>query len=127
MSAPGPSQALHGVRVLDLSQGIAGPFAARLLGDFGAEVIKIEGLDGGDPARGLSPLLPKGDESDRSLMFAYLNWNKRGIVLNLSEETGRQNLQAWVWCGARRPTVCAAAWPMPPCGSHVHPSLPRAR
>ena len=96
MSAPGNSQALHGVRVLDLSQGIAGPFAARLLGDFGAEVIKIEGLDGGDPARALPPLLPEGDESDRSLMFAYLNWNKRGIVLNLSEEVGRQTLQALV-------------------------------
>lgn len=85
--------ALRGVRVLDLSQGIAGPFAARLLGDFGAEVIKVEPT-GGDPARHLPPLMPGGPEAERSLMFRYLNWNKRGVVLDLDSAEGEAKLAA---------------------------------
>jgi crotonobetainyl-CoA:carnitine CoA-transferase CaiB-like acyl-CoA transferase len=89
------SQALEGVRVLDLSQGIAGPFAARLLGDFGAEVVKVE-PPGGEPGRKLHPLLQEGPASERSLMFAYLNWNKRGIELDLSSDEGRAALRRLV-------------------------------
>ena len=79
------ASALEGVRVLDLSEGIAGPFAARLLGDFGAEVVKVE-PPGGDPARGLAPLMPGVEEAERSLLFRTLNWNKRGAVLARTEE-----------------------------------------
>ncbi|HVZ43580.1 MAG TPA: CoA transferase [Ramlibacter sp.] len=63
--------ALDGIRVLDLGQGIAAPFAARILGDFGADVIKVEPPEG-DPARNLQP----------ALLFEYLNWNKRGVTLD---------------------------------------------
>ena len=87
--------ALEGVRVLDLSQGIAGPFAARLLGDFGAEVTKVE-PPGGEPGRTLHPLLHEGPQSERSLLFAYLNWNKRGIELDLASEAGRAALRRLV-------------------------------
>src|SRR5690606_7161879 len=86
---------LDGVRVLDLSQGIAGPFAARLLGDFGADVTKVE-PPGGEPGRSLHPLLQEGPESERSLMFAYLNWNKRGIELDLVSEADRTALRRLV-------------------------------
>lgn len=79
--------ALSGVNVLDLSEGIAGPFAARLLGDFGADVIKIEKFDGGDPQRYAGPLVKKAREGEQSLLFQYLNWNKRSISFDVSDST----------------------------------------
>ena len=51
MPVPGNSLPLAGVKVIELGQLIAGPFAAKTLSDFGAEVIKIEAPDGGDPLR----------------------------------------------------------------------------
>ncbi|MEO5670380.1 MAG: CoA transferase [Ramlibacter sp.] len=88
--------ALEGVRVLDLSQGIAGPMAARMLGDFGADVIKVEPAGGGDPARRLHPLLEEGAVSERSLLFAYLNWNKRGIEIDFASPEGRETIEQLV-------------------------------
>jgi crotonobetainyl-CoA:carnitine CoA-transferase CaiB-like acyl-CoA transferase len=80
---PGTPGAFDGVRVLDLSEEIAAPFAARLIGDFGAEVIKIEKPRVGDPARYREPLVDEAPEAERSLLFQYLNWNKRSVTLNL--------------------------------------------
>ena len=91
-SAPG---ALSGVRVLDLSSGIAGPFGARLLGDFGAQVIKVE-APSGDAARRMEPLVPGAPEEEASLFFQYLNWNKRGIVLDLSGASSHAQLRQLV-------------------------------
>ena len=88
--------ALAGVRVLDLGHGVAAPFAARLLGDFGADVLKIEPPAGGDPARGLAPLDPQAPEPERSLLFQYLNWNKRSVVLDLAAPHAAAALQRWV-------------------------------
>jgi crotonobetainyl-CoA:carnitine CoA-transferase CaiB-like acyl-CoA transferase len=76
-------KALNGLRVLDLSHGVAGPFAARLLGDMGAEVIKVEEPSRGDFARREEPLKPDVPEPEQSLLFQYLNWNKRGVTLDL--------------------------------------------
>lgn len=87
--------ALEGVRVLDLAEGIAGPLASRLLGDFGAEVVKLES-PAGDPARQWPPLLDDGPEAERSLLFAYLNWNKRGLVASLGSAEGRALVEALV-------------------------------
>lgn len=78
-----PDGALTGVRVLDLSHGIAGPFAARLLGDHGADVIKIERPVTGDFARALPPLKHAAPAPEQSLLFQYLNWNKRSLALDL--------------------------------------------
>ena len=72
--------ALDGVRVVDLGHGVAGPFAARLLGDLGADVVKVERPGSGDFARRLPPVV----EGGRSLLFEYLNWNKRSLALDLS-------------------------------------------
>ena len=83
---PGPL-ALDDVRVLDLSQGIAGPLAARLLGDFGADVIKVE-PPGGDSGRRMPPFFQDDPDPEKSLFYLMLNLNKRGITLNLDTEEG---------------------------------------
>ena len=70
------------LRVLDLTQYIAGPYATRLLADFGADVIKVE-RPGGDPARRLGPFPGNVSHPERSGTFFYFNANKRSIVMDL--------------------------------------------
>ena len=94
-SAP-RTTALEGLRVLDLSHGVAGPFAARLLGDMGAEVIKIEEPGCGDFARREEPLKSGAPEPERSLLFQYLNWNKRGVTLDLRNDASHAALRKLV-------------------------------
>ena len=81
-------QALNGVRVLDLTHYIAGPFAAKLLAGYGADVIKIERPDGGDPARQLGPFYHDEVQPEKSGLFLYLNMGKRGVTLNLKHPLG---------------------------------------
>jgi crotonobetainyl-CoA:carnitine CoA-transferase CaiB-like acyl-CoA transferase len=78
---------LEGVHVVDLSQGVAGPFCARLLADYGATVVKVEPPDG-DESRRSGPF--PGDEPDpeRSGLFLHLNTNKRGIVVDPRSAAG---------------------------------------
>jgi crotonobetainyl-CoA:carnitine CoA-transferase CaiB-like acyl-CoA transferase len=76
--------ALAGVNVLDLSQGVAGPFCGKLLAGLGAEVIKVEPPEG-DLARRIPPYLPAPANSpERSALFQHLNTGKRSIALNLA-------------------------------------------
>lgn len=75
---------LSGVRVLDLTTSIAGPYATMLLSDFGAEVIKIE-KPGGDDARAWGPPFLGGE----SLWFTAVNRNKQSLVLDVTEPEGR--------------------------------------
>lgn len=91
-----PDGALTGLRVLDLSHGIAGPFAARLLGDHGADVIKIELPVKGDFARTLPPLKDDAPAPEQSLLFQYLNWNKRSLALDLRLAENRPLLKQLV-------------------------------
>jgi crotonobetainyl-CoA:carnitine CoA-transferase CaiB-like acyl-CoA transferase len=76
---------LGGVRVLDFGRYIAGPFCAALLGDFGADVIRIE-KRGGSEDRFLLPVAPSGDGAS----YIALNRNKRSLTLELSSEGGRE-------------------------------------
>jgi crotonobetainyl-CoA:carnitine CoA-transferase CaiB-like acyl-CoA transferase len=76
---------LAGKRLLDFSQGVAGPYCAMLLGDLGAEVIKVEPLEG-DWSRAVGSLV-RPHESSAHLS---LNRNKRSICLNLKHERGRE-------------------------------------
>jgi crotonobetainyl-CoA:carnitine CoA-transferase CaiB-like acyl-CoA transferase len=73
---------LHGLRVLDLSTLLAGPNCARYLGDFGADVIKVERPDGGDSLRNLAWRDPRDGEG---LWWKLINRNKRTIALDLKD------------------------------------------
>ena len=79
--------ALSGVKVLDLSEDIAGSFCARLLADYGADVLKIE-PPGGAALRQLGPFFHDDPHPDKSLFFLALNLNKKGASLNLETATG---------------------------------------
>ncbi len=85
-----PIQALSGVRVVDLTQLISGPFCTKLLADYGADVIKIEKPLGGDVARQVGPFFGDDPHPEKSGLFLHLNTNKRGITLNLKSETGKK-------------------------------------
>ena len=78
------SQPLEGIRVLELGNFIAGPFCGMLLGDMGADVIKIERPARGDQTRAMPPLV-----NGESASFAALNRNKRSLVLDLKQPEAR--------------------------------------
>ena len=81
--------ALHGLKVLELGQLIAGPFAGKTLADFGADVIKIEPLDGGDPLRQWR-LLREGT----SVWWEVQSRNKRSVALDLRSAEGQAAVRA---------------------------------
>ena len=83
--------ALDGIRVLDLSRVIAGPWCGALLGDFGADVIKVEDTDAGDESRTWPPR--KDGETAAYLLF---NRNKRGMTLDLKSPEGVEVIKALV-------------------------------
>lgn len=78
---------LEGVRVLDLSRVLAGPYAGMVLGDLGADVIKVERPGVGDDLRGWGPPFASSGEST---YFLGVNRNKRGLALDLGTEAGRE-------------------------------------
>jgi crotonobetainyl-CoA:carnitine CoA-transferase CaiB-like acyl-CoA transferase len=80
--------ALAGLRVLDLSEGVAGPYCTRLLGDFGASVVKVEPPHG-DWTRGVGPFPGDVPHRETSARFLHLNTNKRGIALDLDAPADR--------------------------------------
>lgn len=80
---------LTGITVIDLTQALAGPYCAQLLGDFGADVIKVERPGGGDQARGWGPPFA----GDQSAYFLGTNRNKRSLTLDLKQEAARAVLQ----------------------------------
>jgi crotonobetainyl-CoA:carnitine CoA-transferase CaiB-like acyl-CoA transferase len=81
-------KALSGVKVIDLTHYIAGPYCTKLLADYGAEVIKIERPGIGDGARRIGPFHGDDPHPEKSGLFLYLNTNKLGTTLNLKSETG---------------------------------------
>ncbi len=88
-------QALAGTRVLDLSEGVAGAYASKLLADLGADVVKVEPPEG-DRLRRLGPFPGGKPDTERSGLFLHLNANKRGIVLALENPEDRQHFEALV-------------------------------
>ena len=80
-------QPLEGIRVLDLTHVLAGPFCTQILGDLGAEVIKIERPGVGDPTRKMPPHLLR---EDQSAYFLALNRNKKSLTLDLKAPEGKE-------------------------------------
>src|SRR4029450_10912227 len=83
---PGP---LDGIRVLDLTRALAGPYCTLLLGDMGADVIKIELPGTGDETRQWGPPFVEGESS----YFMSVNRNKRSVVLDLKSSAGLSALR----------------------------------
>ncbi len=86
-------KALECIRVLDLSEGIAGSYCARLLGNMGAEIIKMEKPGEGDKTRKAGPFPEHVPHLEKSALFLHLNVNKKGITLNLETAAGRRILE----------------------------------
>ncbi len=88
---------LEGIRVLDLSRILAGPTCTQLLGDLGAEVIKIENPKGGDDTRSWGPPFVTGADgapTDRSSYFLCANRNKYSVAVDISTSEGQDTIRA---------------------------------
>ena len=88
------SPPLAGVRVLDLSTEIAGPYCTKLLADAGADVLKIEHPDGGDPLRRWTASGQTLRTGDDGALFRFLNTSKRSAVIDHTTSAGRERLLA---------------------------------
>ena len=91
-----PKPLLGGIRVIDLSRVLAGPYCTMMLGDLGADIIKIEAPGLGDDTRHWGPPFAKGGES---AYFLCVNRNKRSLTLNLKSERGLQILKGLIQQG----------------------------
>jgi len=81
---------LDGIRVLSFEIQVAGPYCTMMLGDQGADVIKVERPEGGDTARGGAPKIKNDKGQTQSGYFLRFNRNKRSLTLNLKSDRGRQ-------------------------------------
>ena len=84
-----PDGALSDLRVLDFTHYIAGPYATKLLADYGADVLKVERPGSGDGARRIGPFPGDVPHPEKSGTFLHLNTNKRSLTLNLKSSEGR--------------------------------------
>lgn len=83
---------LAGIQVIDLSTGIAGPYCTKMLVDAGAEVIKVESPDGGDPLRRWTASGAPLAEDEDGALFQHLNASKQSVTLDLGSPAGRETL-----------------------------------
>src|SRR5215208_775635 len=96
-SSTRPAGPLAGLVVVDLTRALAGPHAAMMLGDLGADVVKVENPLGGDDTRGWGPPFVEPVHGEReSTYFLCANRNKKSMTLDLKEEDGRAALRALV-------------------------------
>jgi len=88
-----PRLPLEGVKVLDLSRVLAGPYATMVLGDLGADVLKVEHPERGDDTRHWGPPFAGGEESGESAYFLSVNRNKRTIGVDLKDKKGLERIK----------------------------------
>ena len=87
--------ALEGIRIIDVSRVLAGPFCSMILGDLGAEVIKVEHHESGDETRGWGPPFAQGE----SAYYLCANRNKESMTLNLKSDQGKEIFRKLVSTG----------------------------
>jgi crotonobetainyl-CoA:carnitine CoA-transferase CaiB-like acyl-CoA transferase len=83
---------LSGIKILDLTRVLAGPLSAQMLGDLGAEIIKIERPGGGDDARAFGPpylVDPEGKENNNNSFYLCANRNKKSVTVNIAAPEGQ--------------------------------------
>ena len=85
-----PGKALDGLKVVELGDFVPAPYCTKLMADLGADVIKIEPPGTGDSARRYGPFPGDEPHPEKSLLFAYMNTNKRGITLDVTSPLGRR-------------------------------------
>jgi crotonobetainyl-CoA:carnitine CoA-transferase CaiB-like acyl-CoA transferase len=112
------AQPLHGIRVLDVGTRIAAPFCAGLLGEMGAEVIKVEQPDGGDFMRTIGPFVD-GPDGGYSLFWAVEGRGRKGVTLDLRQADGQELFRR---LAARCDVVCENFRPATMERWHVGPS-----
>ncbi|MEX1021582.1 MAG: CoA transferase [Dehalococcoidia bacterium] len=86
------AQLFDGIRVVELARHVAGPFAGKLLADYGADVLKVEPPEG-DPSRHEGPFKDDLPDRETSALFLHLNTNKRSVTLNPEAPEGRALLR----------------------------------
>jgi crotonobetainyl-CoA:carnitine CoA-transferase CaiB-like acyl-CoA transferase len=92
-STPSTRPPMAGLKVLDLGHALAGPYAATILADLGADVVRVEDLDAVDPSRGYEPVV-----AGESYHHLAVNRNKRSLAVNLRDDEGKRILRrllAW--------------------------------
>ena len=106
--------ALQGIVVVECAEYVAGPFAAKLLANFGADVVKIERPGAGDPIRRLGPFAGGTPDPDHGGLYQYLNADKSGVTLASHRRPAR--------------SYCTASFGSPTCSSSTtRPAIGRPR
>ena len=82
-------QALSGIKVIDLAEGISGSYCAKLMADFGADVIKVEAPNNNDGLRKVGPFKDDDPSAEKSGTFFYLNTNKKSVTIDLTSNKGQ--------------------------------------
>ena len=100
LSVNSQTSAMAGLKVIDLTRNVAGPYATKVLVEQGAEVLKIE-PSGGDPSRNYGPFVDDVPDSEGSGLFLHLNRGKQSIVLDALSPEGAAQIRAWVADGAQ--------------------------
>jgi crotonobetainyl-CoA:carnitine CoA-transferase CaiB-like acyl-CoA transferase len=96
-SPPRPAGPLDGLVVVDLTRALAGPHAAMMLGDLGAEVVKVENPQGGDDTRGWGPPFVEPTHGEReSTYFLCANRNKKSVMIDLKTDVGKDALRVLI-------------------------------
>ena len=86
--------ALAGLKIVEVGELVSAPYAAKLMADMGAEVIKVERPGAGDPARRRGPFPGGHSHPEKSGLFLYLNANKHGVTLDIAQPEGFELLEA---------------------------------